>query len=218
MAMAELTFECLGARPDPYGTSPVLLFTLRITEVDGAPVHAVALRCQIRIEPQRRRYDEHEAELLTHLFGERSRWGDTLKPMQFTTVSVMVPSFVGSTEIDVPVPCTYDLEVAAGKYFHSLSDGMVPMALMFSGTVFSKGQTGFWVDQVSWNSDVNYQLPIAVWQGLMNTYFPGEAWIRLSKDTIDALLRYKARHAIPTWDAAMTSLLAKASAVEEVAP
>ncbi|HEV3360841.1 MAG TPA: DUF6084 family protein [Pseudonocardiaceae bacterium] len=205
--MAELSFECLGARPDPYGTSPTLLFTLRITEVNAAPVHAIALRCQMRIEPQRRRYNDGEAELLTDLFGERARWGDTLKPMQFTTVSIMVPSFRGSTEIDLPVPVTYDLEVAAGKYFHALADGVVPMALMFSGTVFSKGETGFWVDQVSWSSDVSYPMPITVWHGLMDTYFPGEAWIRLSRDTVDELLRYKAKHAIPTWDAAMTALL-----------
>jgi hypothetical protein len=161
----------------------------------------------MRIEPQRRRYNDGEAELLTDLFGERARWGDTLKPMQFTTVSIMVPSFRGSTEIDLPVPVTYDLEVAAGKYFHALADGVVPMALMFSGTVFSKGETGFWVDQVSWSSDVSYPMPITVWHGLMDTYFPGEAWIRLSRDTVDELLRYKAKHAIPTWDAAMTALL-----------
>jgi hypothetical protein len=208
--MAELSFECLGARPDPYGTSPTLLVRLRVTEADGAPVHAVALRVQMRIEPQRRRYSDDEAELLTHLFGERARWGETLKPMQFTTVSVMVPSFLGSTEIDLPVPVTYDLEVAAGKYFHALADGVIPMALLFSGTVFSKGQTGFWVDQISWNSDVDYPMPISVWQDLMNTYFPGEAWIRLSRGTVDDLLRYKARHAIPTWDAAMTALLKEA--------
>lgn len=208
--MAELSFECLGARPDPYGTSPTLLFTLRVSEVDGGRVHAVALRVQMRIEPQRRRYRDDEAELLTHLFGERARWGDTLKPMQFTTVSIMVPSFRGSTEIDVPVPVSYDLEVAAGKYFHALADGVVPIALMFSGTVFSKGETGFWVDQISWNTDVSYAMPIAVWQNLMNTYFPGEAWIRLSRDTVDELLRYKAKHAIPTWDAAMTALLKQA--------
>jgi hypothetical protein len=84
------------------------------------------------------------------------------------------------------------------------------MALMFSGTVFSKGQNGFWVDQISWSSDVNYPMPITVWQSLMNTYFPGEAWIRLSKATVDELLRYKAKHAIPTWDAAMTALLKEA--------
>ena len=37
-----------------------------------------------------RRYTAAEAERLADLFGETSRWADTLKPMQFATVSAMV--------------------------------------------------------------------------------------------------------------------------------
>ena len=42
------------------------------------------------------------------LFGEPPRWGDTLKPMQFATVSLMVPSFTGSIESTCrcPAPTT----------------------------------------------------------------------------------------------------------------
>ena len=134
--MAELTFDCVDVRPLKYAASPTLAFKLRISEVTGQPIHAMVLRVQIRIEPQRRRYADDESDLLTHLFGERSRWGETLKPFQFTTVSVTVPGFSGTTEIDAEVPCTYDLEVAAGKYFHALAEGVVPMVLLFSGTVF----------------------------------------------------------------------------------
>lgn len=208
--MLEFAFDCLDVRPQPYGASPTLLFRLRIAEINAASVHAIALRCQIRIEPQRRRYAPEEAESLTYLFGESSRWGETLKPLQFTQVSAIVPSFTGSTEVDIAVPCTYDLEVAAGKYFHALSEGVVPMILLFSGTVFGKGEKGFWVEQVPWNSEASYRMPVSVWQDLMDTYFPGSAWIRLHRDTVDALLRYKARHAVPTWDAAFDTLLAQA--------
>jgi hypothetical protein len=213
--MTDLSFECVDARPERYGAAPTLLFRLRITESGGAPIHAIALRCQIRIEPRRRRYDDHEAELLADLFGERSRWGDTLNPMQFTSVSLMVPSFTGTTEIDLPVPCSYDLEVATGKYFHSLEGGAVPMVLLFSGTVFGKGEQGFWVDQVPWHLEANYRMPIGVWQELMDLYFPQQAWMRLRRDTVDALLRYKAAHAIPTWDETVTQLL---STAEETTP
>ena len=52
--------------------------------------------------------------------------------MQFATVSLMVPSFTGSCELDLPVPCTYDFEVAASKYLHALGDGEVPLLLLFS--------------------------------------------------------------------------------------
>ncbi|GAB3138593.1 DUF6084 family protein [Amycolatopsis stemonae] len=206
--MAELTFDCIDVRPLRYAASPTLAFKLRISELTGQPVHAMVLRVQIRIEPQRRRYAEGESELLTHLFGERARWGETLKPFQFTTVSVTVPGFTGATEIDAEVPCTYDLEVAAGKYFHALAEGVVPMVLLFSGTVFGKGGPGFWVEQVPWHTQAECRMPVAVWDELMARYFPNVAWIKLPRETVDALLKYKAQHAIPTWEAAVERLLA----------
>jgi len=206
--MAELTFDCIDVRPLKYAASPTLAFKLRISELTGQPVHAMVLRVQIRIEPQRRRYTDDESELLTHLFGDRSRWGETLKPFQFTTSSVTVPGFTGATEVDAEVPCTYDLEVAAGKYFHALSDGVVPMVLLFSGTVFGKGGPGFWVEQVPWHTQAECRMPVTVWDELMSRYFPNVAWIKLPRETVDALLKYKAQHAIPTWEAAIERLLA----------
>ncbi|WP_103337172.1 DUF6084 family protein [Amycolatopsis sp. CA-126428] len=206
--MAELTFDCIDVRPLKYAASPTLAFKLRISELTGQPVHAMVLRVQIRIEPQRRRYADEESELLTHLFGERSRWGETLKPFQFTTVSVTVPGFSGATEVDAEVPCTYDLEVAAGKYFHALSEGVVPMVLLFSGTVFGKGGPGFWVEQVPWHTQAEYRMPVTVWDELMSRYFPNVVWIKLPRETVDALLKYKAANAIPTWEAAVEQLLA----------
>ncbi|MEV6825171.1 DUF6084 family protein [Amycolatopsis sp. NPDC051102] len=206
--MTELTFDCIDVRPLKYAASPTLAFKLRISELTGQPVHAMVLRVQIRIEPQRRRYSDDESELLTHLFGERSRWGETLKPFQFTSVSVTVPGFAGATEVDAEVPCTYDLEVAAGKYFHALADGVVPMVLLFSGTVFGKGGPGFWVEQVPWHTQAECRMPVAVWDELMDRYFPNAGWIKLPHETLDALLKYKAEHAIPTWEAAIEQLLA----------
>ncbi|MET8849864.1 DUF6084 family protein [Amycolatopsis sp. NPDC004625] len=206
--MAELTFDCIDVRPVKYAAAPTLAFKLRISELTGQPVHAMVLRVQIRIEPQRRRYADGESELLTHLFGDRSRWGETLKPFQFATISVTVPAFTGATEVDAEVPCTYDLEVAAGKYFHALSDGVVPMVLLFSGTVFGKGEPGFWVEQVPWHTQAECRMPVAVWDELVSRYFPNVAWVKLPRDTVDALLKYKAQHAIPTWEAAIEHLLA----------
>lgn len=206
--MAELTFDCIEVRPLRFSAAPTLIFRLHIADVDRTAIHAIALRVQIRIEPQRRAYDDRESELLAGLFGEPSRWGQTLKPFQFASESVMVPSFVGACEVELPVRCTYDLEVTAGKYFHSLRDGVVPMALLFSGSVFAKGERGFWVEQVPWRAEAAYRMPVTVWEDMMDLYFPASAWIRLHRETVDALLRYKARHAIPTWDAAMDSLLA----------
>jgi hypothetical protein len=213
-----LQFECRGARAEPYAATPTLLFTLGVTETTGVPVHTIALRCQIRIEPQRRRYTPAEAERLLDLFGETNRWADTLKPIQFTTVTTMVPSFTGAAEIDLPVPCTYDLEVAAARYFHALDQDEAPLLLLFSGTVFAKGGSGFVVTPVPWSAECGYRLPVAVWRDLVDRYFPNSAWIRLRRDTLDALARYKNRNAVPTWDATITSLLAPHDHQTEVGP
>jgi hypothetical protein len=54
------------------------------------------------------------------LFGETPRWGDTLKPFLWTNLSATIPGFRESIQIELPVACTYDFEIAAAKYFHSL--------------------------------------------------------------------------------------------------
>jgi hypothetical protein len=208
--MADLGFTCLGVRADPYASSPTLVFRLRVTEAGGQTVNAIALRCQLRIEPQRRSYSEAETPLLADLFGTPDRWGDTLKPLQFAAVAIMVPGFTGEVEIDVPVPCSYDLEVAAGSYFAALEDGEIPLLLLFSGTVFVRTPTGFAVDQVPWTSETRQRVPVATWREVMDRYFPGTGWLRLRRDTIAELQRYKADKALPGWDDVITDLLARA--------
>ncbi|HEX7148434.1 MAG TPA: DUF6084 family protein [Actinomycetota bacterium] len=213
--MTDLVFDCVDGQPDRYAAVPTLQLKLRISETTGAQVHAIALRCQIRIEPQRRRYSPEEADGLLELFGEPPRWGDTLKPMQFATVSLMVPSFTGSCELDLPVPCTYDFEVAASKYLHALGDGEVPLLLLFSGTVFTKGLSGFSVGQVPWHKEATYRLPVSVWREIMDRFFPGGGWIRMRRDTLDTLQRFKAVRALTTWDDALEALFKEAGEAKQ---
>jgi hypothetical protein len=210
--MADLAFDCVGARAEPYAVTPTLTLALRITETSGAAVHAIALRCQIRIEPQRRRYSDAEARRLHDLFGDTSRWADTLKPLQLTNLAVMVPGFTGTAEVDLPVPCTYDLEIASTRYCHSLDDGTVALLLLFSGTVFVKTPHGFAVEQVPWSAEAGYCLPVATWREMVDRYFPNSGWIRCDRSTLDALSEYKSRHALPTWDGTIQALLAAATA------
>jgi hypothetical protein len=212
--VANFVFDCVAARAEPYAVTPTLAFTVRIAETTGASVHAIALRCQLRIEPHRRRYTAEEGEKLADLFGEPARWADTLKPMQFANVSAMVPGFTGATEIDVLVPCTYDLEVASARYFHALDDGTVALLLLYSGTVFLKRDNGFTVEQVPWSAESTYRLPVDVWREMVQRDFPNAGWIRCNRETIDALGRYKTRRALPTWDATIEALLAEVVARE----
>jgi len=209
--MAHLTFDCVGAKAEPYAAAPMLSFALRISETTGAAIHAIALRCQIRIEPARRRYSADEAARLADLFGDVSRWADTLKPIQFTTVTTMVPSFTGGVDVELAVACTYDLEIAATRYFYALQEQEAPLLLLFSGTIFARDAAGaMTVEQVPWSAECAYRLPVPVWREMVDRYFPGAAWIRLDRDTLDALAAFKSRQALPTWDAAVTSLLSAA--------
>jgi hypothetical protein len=202
-----LAFEVVDARPEAHAAVPTLMLRLRVSETDGGTVHALALRCQIRIEPQRRRYQPDEEERLYELFGETPRWGDSLRPFLWTHVATTIAGFTGSMEFDLPVECTYDFEVAAAKYMHSLSDGEIPLILLFSGTVFTRGERGFAAEPVSWNLEAPYRLPVAVWRGVMDLYFPNSGWMRVSRETLDQLQRFKASRAVPTWDQAFELLL-----------
>lgn len=210
--MSDLAIEVLDVRPEDYAAVPTLLLRLALTESTGAPVHAIVLRAQLRIEPQRRRYSADEEARLLELFGEPPQWGDSLRPFLWTHLSTAVPGFTGSTEVDLPVPCTYDFDVAAAKYLHGLGDGDVPLVLLFNGTVFFQGDGGLAVQPVAWHLEANYRMPVRVWRDLMDRYFPDGGWIRLSRDTIDALTRYKAERALPTWEQAFELLLKEAGA------
>jgi hypothetical protein len=217
VSVAELAFDCTGARADRYAVVPQMIMSLRISETSGQRVEAIALRCQIRIEPARRRYTDAEAERLNDLFGETQRWADTLKPIQFANVPVMVPGFTGSTDIDLPVPLTYDMEIGTTRYFAGLEGGDVPLLLLFSGTVFSVAGERMSVTQVPWSKEASYRLPLSVWREAVDAHFPGTGWLRLTNATIDELAKYKTRAALPTWEATIQSLLAEAKHPERPA-
>ena len=212
--MAELVFDCTGAKADRYAVVPSLALTLRISETSGQRVEAIALRCQIRIEPARRRYSDAEAERLNDLFGDTQRWADTLKPLQFTTISTMVPGFTGSIEVELPVPFTYDLQIASTRYFSSLDDGEIPLLLLFSGTIFGSADGRMRVQQVPWSKETTFHLPVTQWREAVDAHFPDTTWITMSRQTLDELGRYKSRHALPTWDATVLALLDRAGPEE----
>lgn len=215
--MTELSFAVLDVTPEPYAASPTLIARLRVEETTGATVHALALRAQVRLEPHRRRYSEAEEAGLLDLFGSRDRWGSTLKPFLWLQCTTLVPGFTGASEVDLPIPCTYDFEVAASKYLHALGDGTVPLLLLFSGTVFTtgtdtRGGGGFAVEQVPWDREASYEMPVQVWRDLVGMHFPGSGWLRLGHETLASLLRYKAAHGLTGLDAAVTELLTTAGA------
>ena len=208
--MSPVSVEVIGARVEAYAAVPTMVLRLRIVSADGEPIHALALRSQIMIEPKRRHYDPGEEGRLTELFGETPRWGETLRPFLWTNVSMVVPGFSGAVEVDLPIVCTYDFEIAAAKYMHSLEGGEIPIVLMFSGTAFGTGAARLNVMPVSWSEEAPYRLPVALWRDMMDLYFPNTGWLRLRRETLDALQTYKAERALLTWDETFERLLKEA--------
>jgi Family of unknown function (DUF6084) len=218
--MPDLNYQIEGAEAVPFTASPLLAFKLRITNADvDERVQTVALRCQIQIESARRKYVAGEQERLLDLFGEPERWSRTLRPMLWTHASVIVTPFQGSTLVDLPVPCTFDFNVAAAKYFVALEDGEVPLNLMFSGTVFYEAEGGaLQVEQIPWDREAKYRLPVRVWKEMMEIYYPNSAWLCLRRDIFDRLSQYKMRRGIPTWEQTLDSILPPVEKTESAEP
>lgn len=205
-----LRFGCTGARPEPFAAGPSLLLELRIADDSGARVHSVALRSQIRIEPRGRSYTAAEQAKLVDLFGEPSRWGETLNPLQLATIATTVTGFTAETTVPLVVPLTYDLDIAATKYFHGLTEGEIPLLLLFSGTVYYAGPTGVQLGLVSWSEEASFRLPVATWRAAMDEHYPASGWVRVSTGTLDALSAYRSERVIPTWDDTFEQLLKEA--------
>jgi len=201
-------FTVVDIFAEPYAAAPQLTARLRIMESTGQTIHAIALRCQVRIEPQRRRYEEADESGLRALFGERDRWAETLKPFLWMQSNAMVQGFSEITEVDLPLPCTYDFEVTGSRYLHAVTEGTVPLALLFSGTVFTKGATGFGVEQVPWDCEASYALPVSVWQQMIESYYPNTGWIRLDHDVLTSLADFRSSQGLTTWEETLQTLLA----------
>jgi hypothetical protein len=210
--LTDVEFECIDTVADRWAASPTVVLKMRVTEQTGARVHAMALRCQVRVEPLRRSYSDPEADKVVDLFGDRGRWGTTMQPLQLAFLSQVLPGFAGECEFDLVLPLSYDVEVAAHKYLAALEDGLVPMILLFSGTVFtgsvsSSGQGSLSVQPVPWHKEATVRMPVAVWREAMDAQFPGQAWMRMSRSTYDELAVYRGRYGLVGWDDVLHRLL-----------
>lgn len=211
--MTTLTFRVLDVAPEPYAVTPLLTARVGVAATD--PVHAIALRCQVRIESLRRGYTDAEAAGLADLFGPRDRWATTQHTFLWQHCAAMVAGFTGSTEVGLPLAAGYDFEVTGAKYLHALGDGALPLQFLFSGTIFVKSDRGFSVQQVSWDCEDRYAMPVSVWRDLIAQHYPKTGWVRLSHDTATALAAYKSSRGLLDIDHAVTELLAAARQPEE---
>jgi uncharacterized protein DUF6084 len=214
--MPQLTFQIDGAAAVPYAAAPTIGFKLRVGNRDQTEIRGVTLQCQIQIESTRRRYATEEQHRLFDLFGDPHRWSQTLRSMLWTQVNTNVSSFKGETTLDLLVPCSFDFNVAATKYFGALQDGHVPLCFLFSGTVFYlPAGDQLQIEQIPWSNEAKFQLPVVIWRQMMEAYYPNEKWLAIRGDIFDRIVAYKRERAIPTWDQALESLLSAANHIDD---
>ena len=217
--MPELNFKIVGVEPDLNGIAPILNFRAEIcNQPPTEQIRSILLRTQIQIQAPQRSYTAREKEKLIDLFGHPSQWGKTLRNRVWHVSNTVVGAFSSSTVVDLAVPCTYDLNVAAAKYFYALEDGDVPLLFLFSGTVFYATATGsLQIQQISWNKETSYRMPACTWRHLMEEHFPNSAWIYLNRDVFDRLYDFKRSQGLANWDQTIERLLEPVRETESLA-
>jgi hypothetical protein len=202
--VVELRFSVVDAARVEHAAVPTLRFSLGVAS--PVPVRSVLLDVQVQIAARRRGYDAAAHERLFELFGPVADWGTTLRTLLWTRATLVVPAFEQATVAALDVPCSYDLHVAASQYLDALSDGVVALEFLFTGSVFYLDGGALQTTRLPWTSEASYDLPVAVWKETMERYFRGTAWVRLSKESFDRLSAYKSRNALASWDEALASL------------
>ena len=209
--MPDLGFQITGVEPAAHGLTPLLHFKLAVSNTpETETIHSIILQAQIQIQSPQRSYNPREKGKLLDLFGPPERWGQTLRNKLWAHAHATVRQFAGSTETILPVPCTFDLNVMATKYFYALEAGDVSLLFLFSGTIFYAAPPDgrLQVQQISWNQECVYRMPARTWQELMEQHYPKSAFLPLPRDVFDRLYDYKCRHGIPTLEGAVERLLA----------
>ena len=203
-----LRFSVAGAEGLTPAAVPTLRLQLAIEAGEGAQVRAILLDVQVQIAARKRIYAPEEQARLLELFGTPDRWGTTLRTLPWLRSTVAVPAFTAATTVALDLPCTYDLEVTAARYFAALGAGEIPLELLFSGSVFFGGPgAGLQMARIGLDQEADYRLPVAVWREMMDRHFPGGAWLRLGRDAFARLSAFKAQGMYMSWDAAIASLL-----------
>lgn len=209
----ELRFEVRGASSVDYAAVPTIAFSLAVEAPGGRQIRSLLLDVQFQIAARQRGYSPGSQERLLELFGTPDRWRATLRTLPWTRTTVVVPPFTGATVAEVPVPCTYDLEVTAARYLAALDDegGEVPLELLLSGTVFFATAAGaLQATRIAWDHELDYRMPVAVWRQAMDRHFPNSAWLRCGREQFDRLWAYRSHHALTSWDATLAALLDRA--------
>ena len=210
-------FEVLSSRAIARAAAPTVGFRVKVSDGSGLTILTMALGVVITVEPSKRPYDSESRERLVELFGPPERWASTTTNFRWAQADAVVPAFSGGeAEFELVVPCTYDLELAAAKYFHGLGDGVAPLRFHFNGTViYEAGDGRMQVVQIPWDRSPRFRMPIEVWRKTIADAYPFRSWVPVHADTLAKLERRKAEGAVPTFDAVIDELLERAEGEAE---
>jgi hypothetical protein len=216
----DLDFNIVGVTVAARGLTPLLHFNLQVKNTPAIEtIHSALLQAQIQIQATQRSYDSQEKEKLVDLFGTPDRWGQTLRTRLWTHANTTLRTFTGSTAAILPVPCTFDLNVSATKYFYALEQGEIPLLFLFSGTVFYAGPNRrLQVQQISWNKECAFRLPVQLWREMMDQHYPNTAWLYLARSTFDRLYAFRRQTGASSWEQTIEKLLLAAEQNVTAAP
>ncbi|EHR59851.1 DUF6084 family protein [Saccharomonospora cyanea] len=201
-----LSWAITGVDTAPVDVVPTLRFRLRIACQD-VRVQSLTLAVSVRVAAALRDYTAGERRRLRGVFGTPEQWSSGIGDLVWARPVLHVAGFTGHTEVDVPVPCGQDVELASVSYLSALSDGDVPLRFQFSGTLFH-GQPGqLAATRLPWDSEADYQLPVACWHRLREAYFGRHRWLRVEEPVYERLHDYRVRHAYRSPQEAIESLL-----------
>lgn len=207
--MPELRFDVEGAEPLPHAAAPTIAVRLLVRNRDPKEaIHGALIRCQVNIDPGKRRYAPDEQGALTDLFGDAHLWDRSVRSLFWNQVTLTLPAFSEETHADLLLPCSYDFNGAASKYFLALQDDAVPVTILFSGTVFyAHDDAAVQAMPVAWSTETRFNLPVRVWQSMMEMYYPKRTFVPMPRDTYQRLCRYTSRHGLTSWEQALDNLL-----------
>jgi hypothetical protein len=193
---------------------PTLMFRLRISNSEpDTPVENVMLQAQLRIEATHRSYTPSERERLIDLFGSAEDWDRSLRSVMWTNASVLVPAFAETCTVELPVPCSYDFDLAATKFFHGVETGDVPLILLFSGAIFFRNDEGeLQIGQVAHHKEATYRLPAPVWQRTMDECHHRSVWLRVDRELFEEIYRFKRERHIASYNEVLWRLVDLAQA------
>jgi hypothetical protein len=201
-------FAVTDAGHQAYAAVPTMVFSAAVSDQTGHDIQSIALTVQVMIDPARRGYDPETRARLAELFGPPAGWSPSTQALAWARVATVVPGFVGATSFGLEVPCSYDLEVAAGKFFYALTEGDVPLSFHFYGTIFYRREDGaLQVAPVPWSSTARFAMPVSAWRAMIVEHYPRGGWIRLADDTLAALHQRRAAAGLPSFDACIRELL-----------